>query len=206
MKLYYSQNSPYARKVRVVAAEKQVTLELEKVDLSDPSNPVPQYNPLGKIPTLVLDDGEVLYDSTVIVEYLDHRTPLSQLIPQIVNEKINVRRWEALADGVCDAAVLVMLEQRKEPNMQDEARIKKLWEKVTRGLQKLNGDLGSNTWCVNNNFSLADISVGCVVGWLNVRFVAPAQPCIHAGSDYPNLARLHQQLLARPSFQNTAPV
>ena len=113
MKLLYTVNSPYARKVRIVASEKHIVLNLTEVVLAAPDCPVSQYNPLGKVPVLILDDGESLYDSRVIVEYLDNRTPLAHLIPQVSGAKTTVRRWEALADGVCDAAVAVMLEQRR---------------------------------------------------------------------------------------------
>src|SRR5688572_4800091 len=102
MKLLYSLGSPYARKVRVVAAEKRIDIEMVPVVLSDPDNPVTNYNPLGKVPVLVLDDGDSLFDSRVIVEYLDNRTPVARLIPQDNSSKIMVRRWEALSDGVCD--------------------------------------------------------------------------------------------------------
>src|SRR5688572_26641828 len=108
MKLLYTVNSPYARKVRIVATEKHIDLVLEEVVLTAPDCPVKQYNPLGKVPVLVLDDGDSLYDSRVIVEYLDNRTPLAHLIPQDHGSKVWVRRWEALADGVCDAVVAIV--------------------------------------------------------------------------------------------------
>ena len=141
MKLFYTVNSPYARKVRIVALEKRIQIGLLEVVLADPDCPVKQYNPLGKVPVLVLPDGESLYDSRVIVEYLDNRTPLAHLIPQDPTAKIKVRRWEALADGVCDAAVSVMLEQRKPEAQQSSAHIEKQFDKVTRSLNVLNLDL-----------------------------------------------------------------
>ena len=107
MKLLYSLTSPYARKVRIVAAEKRIAVDLVEVVLADPDCPVQQYNPLGKIPVLVLDDGDSLYDSSVIVDYLDQRTPVSHLVPQDTKSKFQVKRWESLADGVCDAGVAV---------------------------------------------------------------------------------------------------
>ena len=170
MKLLYTVNSPYARKVRVVAAEKHVEIEIEEVNLADPAYTVKQYNPLGKIPVLILDDGDGLYDSRVIVEYLDNRTPLAHLIPQNHGAKIWVRRWEALADGVCDAAVSAMLEGRKVAEMQDAANIAKQMDKVNRGLEVLNSDLAGKKWCVEETFSLADIALGCLLGYLSLRF------------------------------------
>lgn len=200
MKLLYTVNSPYARKVRIVAAEKHIELELELVVLADPACPVKQYNPLGKVPVLILDDGDSLYDSRVIVEYLDHRTPLAHLLPQDHSAKIRVRRWEALADGVCDAAVAVIMEQRKEaPNTE---LIDKQMGKVLSSLQTLNDDLDENKWCVNNTFSLADIAVGCTLGYLYLRFAER----LDFPNAYPNLHRLQTELLKRDSFQNSQPV
>lgn len=202
MKLLYTINSPYARKVRIAAAEKHIEMALEEVVLSAPDCPVKQYNPLGKVPVLVLADGDSLYDSRVIVEYLDNRTPLAHLIPQDLGAKIKVRRWEALADGVCDAAVAVMLEQRKPAQVQDTAFITRQMDKVTLGLQTLNNDLGENKWCVNSTFSLADIAVGCMLGYVNLRFSS----VVNFATDYPNLERLHTSLLKRQSFKDSLPV
>lgn len=202
MKLLYTVNSPYARKVRIVAAEKHIDIKLEEVVLADPDCPVKQYNPLGKVPVLVLSDGDSLYDSRVIAEYLDNRTPLAHLIPKDNSSKSAVRRWEALADGVCDAAVAVMLEQRKPEQLQDAAFITKQMEKVTRGLSALNNDLDQNKWCVDDTFSLADIAVGCTLGYVNLRF----SQVINLAKDYPNLERLQTSLLKRQSFQDSMPV
>jgi glutathione S-transferase len=200
MKLLYTVNSPYARKVRIVAAEKHIEMELELVVLADPDCPVQQYNPLGKVPVLILDDGDSLYDSRVIVEYLDHRTPLAHLLPQDHNAKIRVRRWEALADGVCDASVAVIMEQRKESP--STSLIDKQMGKVLSGLQTLNDDLDKNNWCVNNTFSLADIALGCTLGYLQLRFAE----VFDFPKTYPNLHRLNAALLKRESFQNSLPI
>lgn len=202
MKLLYTVNSPYARKVRIVAAEKHIDVQLQEVVLSSPDCPVKNYNPLGKVPVLVLADGDALYDSRVIAEYLDNRTPLAHLIPKDNSTKSAVRRWEALADGVCDAAVAVMLEQRKPDTMQDATFISKQMDKVIRGLTVLNNDLGQNKWCVDDSFSLADIAVGCTLGYLGLRF----SQVINLAEDYANLDRLQTSLLQRQSFKDTLPV
>lgn len=200
MKLLYSLTSPYARKVRVVAAEKRIEIEMVAVVLSEPDCPVNDYNPLGKIPVLVLDDGESLFDSRVIVEYLDNRTPLAHLIPQDHSLKIWVRRWEALADGVCDAAVAALMESRRPENLQDAAVITKQLGKVQRGLKALSDDLGDSKWCVNETFSLADIALGCLLGYLDLRYQD-----INWQQQYPNLARHYAALMKRASFMETAP-
>ena len=201
MKLLYTTNSPYARKVRIVAIEKRVEMELQLVVLTEPDCPVKNYNPLGKVPVLVMDDGDSLYDSSVIVEFLDHRTPIAHLIPQDNTGKIAVRRWEALADGICDAAVAVMLEQRKPVEQQDPAFIIKQLDKVKRGLAVLNLDLTKKKWCVNEAFGLADIAVGCTLGYLDLRFKH-----LDLLADLPHLSKLNAALVKRASFKDTMPV
>ena len=202
MKLLYTVNSPYARKVRIVALEKRIDIALEEVVLGAPDSVVKHYNPLGKAPVLILDDDESLYDSRVIVEYLDNRTPLAHLIPQDSGAKIKVRRWEALADGVCDAIVAVVVEKRKEVAAQSEPFIVKQFDKVNSGLKVLDTDLGKNNWCVNSAFSLADVALGCMLGYLNLRF----GDMVNLAVEYPNLERLNKALLKRQSFKNTLPV
>jgi glutathione S-transferase len=200
MRLLYSITSPYARKVRIVAHEKKIQLELEPVVLSDPDCPVANYNPLGKIPVLILDDGDTLYDSSVIVDYLDQRTPVAHLIPQDTRQKFQVKRWEALADGICDAAVAVMLESRRDPHLQDSQWIKRQWLKVDRGLEALDADLGKSKYCVGESFSLADIAVMCLLGYLDLRYADKIKL-----SKYPNLSRLKKNLAVRPSIKETMP-
>jgi glutathione S-transferase len=201
MKLLYSLTSPYARKVRIVAAEKRIELELEPVVLAAPDCPVPTHNPLGKVPVLVLDDGTSLFDSRVIVEFLDNRNPLAHLIPLDPAQKILVRRWEALADGATDAAVAALLESRRPQNLQDAGWIAKQRGKVERGLKALSDDLGKDKWCVNDTFSLADIALGCFLGYLEFRFHE-----INWKDQYPNLARHYDKLMKRTSFRDSVPI
>lgn len=200
MKLLYTPNSPYARKVRIVAMEKHIDIALQEVVLGDPDSPVKQYNPLGKVPVLVLDDEEALYDSRVIVEYLDDRTPVAKLVPKVNADRIAVIRWSALADGICDAAVSAMLETRKPEKLQSEAFIEKQLSKVTGGLEKLNKDISKKKWCVNETFSLADISVGCMLAYVGLRLKK-----LNWQDNYPSLAKHYNVLIKRPSFKATAP-
>ena len=201
MKLLYTANSPYARKVRIVAIEKHIELTLQEVVLGASDSPVKQYNPLGKVPVLVLDDDEALYDSRVIVEYLDHRTPVSKLVPNESSARISVIRWEALADGICDAAVAAMLEGRKPEAQQSQANIDKQMSKVAAGLEKLNADIAKKKWCVNETFSLADIALGCMLGYIDLRFKH-----LHWQDNYPALAKHYSILIKRPSFKETMPI
>lgn len=110
MKLLGSAASPYTRKVRIVLAEKKIDCDFEIADVNPPENPVNAHNPLGKVPTLMLDDGTALFDSRVIVEFLDAVSPLSRLIPEENRDRVAVRRWEALADGLLDAGLLIRYE------------------------------------------------------------------------------------------------
>ena len=201
MKLLYTANSPYARKVRIVAIEKRIELELQEVVLADPECIVKQFNPLGKVPVLILDNQEGLYDSSVIVEYLDLHTPVAHLIPQDNRNKILVRRWESLSDGICDAAIVAMLEERKPIEQQSNALIEKQLDKVLRGLDVLNGDIAKKKWCVNETFSLADIALGCMLGYVDLRFKQ-----LKWQDNYLNLAKHYSLLVKRPSFKQTAPV
>ena len=201
MRLLYTPNSPYARKVRIVALEKHIELVLQEVVLSDPDSPLKQHNPLGKIPVLVLNDGDNLYDSKVIVEYLDFHTPVARLIPQDHNARILVRRWEALSDGICDAAIAAMLEGRRPPEQQSQANIDRQLDKVMLGLEVLNLDITKKKWCVNETFSLADIAVGCMLGYVDLRYKQ-----LNWQDNYPNLAKHYSVLVKRPSFKQTMPV
>ena len=201
MKLLYTPNSPYARKVRIVAQEKHIDIELQEVVLADPDCIVKNYNPLAKVPVLILNDGDSLYDSRVIVEYLDNHAPGTHLIPTNNTSKIAARRWEALADGICDAAVSAMLEQRKAPEKQSQANVDKQLEKVTRGLEVLNLDIIKKKWCVNETFGLADIALGCMLGYVDLRFKQ-----LNWQDNYPNLVKHYSILVKRPSFKETMPV
>ena len=161
MKLIASLTSPYARKVRVVIAEKHIECELQ-IDVPwEADTHVPDYNPLGKIPVLVLDDGTPLYDSRVIVEYLDLASPVHILLPKDARSRIAVKRWEALADGVTDAAATLYLEKKRPDVQQSSSWIARQELKITRGLAAIAKDLGENPWCMADNYTLADIAVGC---------------------------------------------
>ena len=190
MKLLASLASPYTRKVRVVLAEKKMDFDLEVVDVAPAENPVNAHNPLGKIPTLVLDDGTALYDSRVIVEFLDHASPLNRLIPADFRERVQVRRWEALADGVLDAGILV----------RGGFQIEKQVARIRRAMARLAADLEGRAWCHGERYSLADVAVGCCVGWLGFR--KPGN--VDWPGEYSVLTRHYQKLMERPAFADTA--
>lgn len=202
MKLLAASVSPFTRKVRVVLAEKRIECELEIVDVVPVDNPVNAHNPLGKIPTLVLDDGTALYDSRVIVEFLDSVSPISRLIPDGTRDRVAVRRWEALADGVLEAGVLVRYEGNRDKGEQSPGWIAKQLARVQRGMRALDEELDERTWCHGDRYSLADIAVGCCMGWLDFR--KPGG--VDWRADYPNVARHHDKMMERPAFADTVPV
>lgn len=200
MKLIGSLTSPYVRKARVVLAEKKIDYDLVLDSPWIPGSAVVQHNPLGKVPVLLLDDESSLYDSRVIVEYLDTVSPNNRLIPASGRERITVKRWEALGDGVSDAAALAVVEARRPPGEKSESWIERQRGKVLAGLQVMSDDLGEQPWCHGNALSLADIAVGSALGYVAFRF-----PEIDWRTQYPNLGKLYDKLMQRPSFAETVP-
>jgi glutathione S-transferase len=154
---------------------------------------------LGKVPVLVLDDGSALFDSRVIVEYLDTVSPVSRLIPEPSRQRIAVRRWEALADGICDAAVAIVLESRRPARQQDKESLARQRGKIDLGLKELARELEDRAWCNGEAYSLADIATGCALGYLDLR-----HPSVDWRGTYPNLVKLADKLAKRPSFAETA--
>jgi len=200
LKLIASPTSPYVRKVRIALAEKKI--EYQRVDATpwDEDNPVHAWSPLGKVPVLVLDDGTQLYDSRVIVEYIDTVSPVSRLIPEPNRQRIAVKRWEALSDGICDAAMAEVLENRRPARQQSKAWITRQQQKIAAGVAEMARELGEHAWCNGESYSLADIAAGCALGYLDLRC-----PDLDWRSEYPNLARLAEKLGKRPSFVETVP-
>jgi glutathione S-transferase len=199
MKLIGTVTSPYTRKVRVALAEKRMECEFIVDSPNTPDSVIARYNPLGKIPVLVLDDDNTIFDSRVIVEHLDNATPGNRLIPAEKRPRILVRRWEALADGCTDAAIALVNEKKKPAAQQSPEWITRQQGKVDRALQAMADDLAARPWCAGDFFTLADIAVGCCLGWLELRL-----PDLPWRRSYPNLARLADKLAQRQSFRDTA--
>jgi glutathione S-transferase len=201
MKLIGSLGSPYVRKVRIVMAEKKLDYELVVENVLLPGTTIQQYNPLGKVPCLIMEDGGAMFDSRVIVEYLDTLTPVGKLIPAQGRERAGVKCWEALADGVLDAAVLMRLERTLRPaEQQSQAWVDRQMGKVRAGLKAMSTGFADTPFCAGSHYTLADVAVGCALGWLAARF-----PEIDWRSDHPNLAKLFDKLSERPSFKDTVP-
>ncbi|MHB9100597.1 MAG: glutathione S-transferase [Sulfuricella sp.] len=200
MKLIMTPTSPFARKVRIVLAEKRIEYEQVVDSPWEAGTHVPDYNPLGMVPVLVLDDNHTLFDSRVIVEHLDTVSPVSQLIPKDSRQRLAVRRWEALADGVSDAAAAIYIEKKRPESQQSPEWIVRQEQKVFRGLEAMAEELGDKNWCTGEFFNLSDIAMGCALGYLDLRF-----PEIGWRKAHPGLARLADKLSQRPSFKETLP-
>jgi glutathione S-transferase len=201
LRLVGSLTSPYVRKVRIVMAEKRIEYHLDLEDVWAPDSKIQDANPLGKVPCLIMEDGGAVFDSRVIVEYLDTMTPVSKLLPPSGRERAEVRTWEALGDGMLDAAILVRLEQTQRPTEQQSQKwIDRQMGKVHAGLAAMSRGLGEKPWCNGNAYTLADVAVGCTLAYLDFRFAH-----IQWRDSYPNLARLYEKLSARPSFAETQP-
>lgn len=201
MKLYASHTSPYARKVRVVLAEKKVDYQMIEENVWSPATIIGQFNPLGKVPCLVMEDGGAVFDSRVIAEYADTLSPVGRLIPQGSRERLEVRCWEALADGLLDAALLVRLETtQREEGQRSESWVQRQQTKIDAALAAMASGLGDRPWCTGIHFTLADVAVGCALAYLDFRF-----PNIAWREQYPNLVAFQEKIEKRQSFIDTAP-
>jgi glutathione S-transferase len=202
MKLIGTTTSPYVRKVRVVMAEKKLDYEFIIDDVWSKDSSVGQFNPLGKVPCLVMEAGDAIYDSRVIVEYLDTLSPVGKLIPASGRERAEVKTWEALSDGLLDASILARLESHWAGRQQQErsqAWIDRQLGKVEDSLKAISDLLGERPYCLGNHLGLADIAVCCALGYLDFRF-----PQIEWRKQYENLTPFYEKISQRPSFVETA--
>jgi glutathione S-transferase len=203
MKLIGSVTSPYVRKVRIVMAEKKLDYQFVLEDVWAADTAMAAANPLGKVPCLVMEGGEAVFDSRVIVEYLDTLSPVGKLIPSTGRERAEVKTWEALADGLLDACVLARLEATwsgRTEGERSQAWIDRQMVKVHDALKAMSTGLADKPFCSGVHFSLSDVAVGCALGYLDLRFAQ-----IDWRSNHPNLSRLQEKLMARSSFIDSLP-
>lgn len=200
MKLIGSPTSPYVRKVRIVFAEKKLDYQMEIENVWEPDTKIQTFNPIGKVPCLLVEDDDAIYDSRVIVEYLDTLSPVSRLIPQAGRERTDVKCWEALADGLLDAAVMIIKEKQRPAEQISHDWIERQVGKVNAALAAMSKGLGDQSFCTGINYSLADVTVGCALGYLDFRFAD-----IDWRATYPNLAQFYAKVSARPSFADSQP-
>lgn len=204
LKLIGSTASPYVRKVRIVMAEKKLDYSFVTENVWAADTTIAQANPLGKVPCLIMDAGEALFDSRVIVEYLDILSPVGRLIPASGRERAEVKTWEALADGVLDASILARLEstwEGRSVEQRSQAWIERQLGKVQSSLKAMSFGLGDKPFCSGIHLSLGDIAVGSALGYLDFRFPEIAWRDMH-----PNLAKLQEKLMQKQSFMDTVPV
>jgi glutathione S-transferase len=203
MKLIGSPTSPYVRKVCIVMAEKKLDYRMVAEDVWSAQTTIHASNPLGKVPCLVLEGGEALFDSRVIVEYLDTLSPVGKLIPTNGRERAEVKTWEALGDGLLDAALLARMEAvwpHRSAEQRSQAWIERQMGKISEALRAMSQGLSDKPYCSGAHMTLSDIAVGCAVGYLDFRF-----PDINWRSSYPNLDKLYDKLMQRQSFIDSLP-
>ena len=201
MKLIGSATSPYVRKVRIVMAEKKLDYQLLHEDVWSAATTITASNPLGKVPCLVMEGGEAVFDSRVIVEYLDTLSPVGKLIPTQGRERAEVKTWEALADGLMDAAILARLEATwagRSATERSQAWIDRQMGKIGATLKAMSTGLGDKSFCSGIHFSLSDVAVGCALGYLDLRFAE-----VNWRDAHPNLGKLQEKLVQRTSFVET---
>ncbi len=200
LKLYASPASSFARKIRVMLIEKNVAHEVVMMNVWEP-NDYQSINPIGKVPALELDDDRVLINSPLIADYVDGRYPTPRFIPVDPDGRLEVRRWEAVADGIMDAGAVTLYENRfHDEATRSHTYLTRLRGKIDAGLARLDGVLGDRPWLVGDSMTLADLAISCHVGFLAVRM-----PHLFPQESYPNLARLWKTMEARDSMNKTVP-
>jgi glutathione S-transferase len=203
MKLIGSPTSPYVRKVCIVMAEKKLDYVMVTEEVWSATTTIHASNPLGKVPCLVLEGGEAVFDSRVIVEYLDTLSPVGKLIPANGRARAEVKTWEALADGLLDAALLARMENvwpHRTAEQKSQAWIERQLAKISEALRAMSQGLADKPFCSGAHLSLSDIAVGCAVGYLDFRFSD-----IDWRGAYPNLDKHYAKLMQRPSFADSLP-
>ena len=203
MKLIGSLTSPYVCKVRIVLAEKKLDYTFVTEDVWSADTKISDSNPLGKVPCLIMEGHEAVFDSRVIVEYLDTLSPVGKLIPTGGRERAAVKTWEALADGVMDAAILARMESiwpGRADSQRCQAWIDRQMGKIDTSLQAMSTALGDKPFCSGVHMSLSDIAVGCALGYLDFRYGQ-----IDWRSKHPSLQKLYDKLSQRQSFIDCMP-
>ena len=200
MKLISATPSPYARKVRIALAEKGIPFDLETEVPWHGTSVTPQYNPLEKLPVLILEDGSAVYESHYIMEWIEAKYPAPPLVPADIDGRLLARKFEVLCDGTCDAFVLMFFEQMRDQERQSPEWIARQRRKVDGGVREIARMIGDRDYAVGDSFGLGDIAAGTVVGYLDVRW--PDYPW---REQYPSLAAYSDRMERRPSFQRTKP-
>lgn len=198
MKLYGSLTSPYVRKVRILLQEKNIPCEFVVADAWAADSPIPALNPLGKVPALQRGDGQVLFDSPLICEYLDRKSG-EPLIPRDGEERWQVLRWHALGQGILDATVSRLLEGRRPAEKQSAESIARQEGKITNALVFADQGHSDGPYLVNARFGYADISLAVALEYVDFRYPHPWR------EKHPRLSQWLADIAKRPSFAETTP-
>lgn len=194
MKLLGTNTSPYVRKARLMLLEKNIPHQYVIDPPTEPGSLVLSVNPLGRVPALILDDGFCVFDSAVITDYADTIGDAPALIPRDPRARLRVKRWEALADGIMDSAVIVRTESQRPEPQQNLAALELHNAAISRALEHASATLGANPWCDGDALTLADLALVSALIYLNLR-----QPGRDWRSAYPNLGAWFERISARPS-------
>ena len=184
MKLISATPSPYARKVRIALAEKGLAFELITEVPWNEDTRTPLYNPLEKLPILLLEDGTSVYESHFILEYLEVKHPAPPLLPTDPDGALAAKRLQVLGDGVCDAFVLLFFERMRPADQRSASWMARQQRKIEGGVREIERLIGTRQWAVGDSFGLGDITVRCTLAYLDVRW-----PEFDWRGSYPNLAR-----------------
>ncbi len=199
MKLVGSYTSPFVRKISILLLEKGIAFEFVNEQPYNAENGVAQFNPLGKVPALVTDDGESWFDSPIIAQYIEQLGVAPEMVPHDPLAALKVRQLEALADGIMDAGLTSVRELARPAAQQSEAEVLRQRQKISRSLDALESYLGDGT-LKTDTLNLATIAIACAISYLNFRRIAPGW-CV----DRPNLVKLVETLFLRESFARTEP-
>ena len=201
MKIIIANPSPYARKARVALHEKEIVFE-EIIDVPWNTNTLTKgINPLGKIPILLNGNHEPLFDSKVIIQYLDNYKPQPLLYPKNPKDNISARLVETVADGVCDAIVLIFLENSRKETLKSKDWIQRQEKKIFEGVKYLSNYLEGENYFVGNHFNIADICGFSCLEYIDLRF-----PKFKWRNEYQNLEKYWIYHKNRQSFQETKPI
>jgi glutathione S-transferase len=197
MKLLGTNTSPYVRKVRLVLLEKNIP-HIYLVDPPrEPGSQVARVNPLGRIPALILDDETCVFDSPVIAEYVDTLNDTPALIPRSnALARMRVKRWEALADGIMDSAVVVRTENMRPADKQEADNISRHNDAISRALAYAAEQLGQKQWCEGASITLADLALVSALIYMDLR-----QPERDWRKSHPDLAAWFARISARASVR-----
>ena len=200
-KLISATPSPYARKVRIQLAEKGIPFELITEVPWNSETQTPQWNPLEKLPVLICPNGESVFESRYINEWVEMKHPEPPLVPKDIDGILAVKRFEILVDGACDAMVLMFFEKGREEHQRSAPWYARQQRKLDGALRELSRVIGDKHFAHAEKFSMADIATGTLLRYITVRW-----PENDWRVKYPNLAVYSDRLEERPSFANTRPV